>query len=463
MAEAMDVDVHHFLEDMLANAEDAKSVEMFRKVILCTDPGHDDLTGIKVKEAAVSKLGNLLVEKGDIAGIKQLLLDVRPFFQIIAKSKTAKIVKALFHAVSRSGVSKEDQVVLVEEFINWSREEKRSFLRHRLQTRLGELRFELELYTEALAGVNALLREVRKLDDKSTLVDVHLLESRIYYALKNQSKAKAGLIAARTAAHSIYVAPLTQAEIDMQSGIIGAEEKEYKVAYSYFFEAFEGFNGTGEHREAAEFALKYMLMTKILDESLNDITQILQQKSVLKYRDLITVKAMKDIAAAHKGRDLHRFKEVRTEYASVFDNDPIAEAHLEDMYHSLLERHLLRVIEPYERVEITHLAKLISLDDKTIEAKLSQMILDEKLHGILDQANRCLIVYQEDTRDSLYPDALETLENVHKVIDALFDKCAGKFIKKEEEKDKKEKDEKKDEKGDDSKKADETKAADEKK
>ena len=169
---------------------------------------------------------------------------------------------------------------------------------------------------------------------------------------------------------------------------------------------------------------------------------------------------MKDIAAAHKGRDLHRFKEVRQEYASVFDNDSIAEAHLEDMYHGLLERHLLRVIEPYERVEITHLAKLISLDHKTVEAKLSQMILDEKLHGILDQANRCLIVYQEDARDSLYPDSLDTLENLHKVIDALFDKCSGKFIKKEEEKDKKEKDsDKKDKDGDNKDKKEESKPA----
>ena len=261
--EPMDIDEHHFLEEMLREANEANNADMYRKIMSCTDEGHDDLKGIKVKEAAVAKLGNLLVDQGDISGIKQLLIDVRPFFQIIAKSKTAKIVKALFHAVSRSGVSKEDQIQLVEEFINWARAEKRSFLRHRLQTRLGELRFELERFTEALSGVNALLREVRKLDDKSTLVDVHLLESRIYYALRNQSKAKAGLIAARTAAHSIYVAPLTQAEIDMQSGIIGAEEKEYKVAYSYFFEAFEGFNGTGEHRESAEFALKYMLMTKV--------------------------------------------------------------------------------------------------------------------------------------------------------------------------------------------------------
>ena len=183
----------------------------------------------------------------------------------------------------------------------------------------------------------------------------------------------------------------------------------------------------------------------------------MQQKSVLKYKDLDTVTAMREIADTYLSRDLHAFNQIRAKHVKVLEGDEIATIHLNDLYNKLLEQHLLRVVEPFERVEVSHIAKQINLDTKLIETKLSQMILDDKLKGILDQSDQCLIVYPADASDALYPDAMEAFEGLHKVIDALFDKCAGKFLpKKEEKKDDEKKDEKKDddkdEKKDDEKK-----------
>lgn len=48
----------------------------------------------------------------------------------------------------------------------------------------------------------------------------------------------------------------------MMSGILHSEEHDYKTAYSYFFESFEGFNSL-DATEAIT-ALKYMLLCKIM-------------------------------------------------------------------------------------------------------------------------------------------------------------------------------------------------------
>ena len=103
-----------------------------------------------------------------------------------------------------------------QECIEWAKEEKRTFLRQSLESRLVGLYFETERYQDALALGSALLKELKKLDDKNLLVEVQLLESKTYHALQNLPKARAALTSARTTANSIYVPPRVQAQLDLQ-------------------------------------------------------------------------------------------------------------------------------------------------------------------------------------------------------------------------------------------------------
>ncbi|PPQ82572.1 hypothetical protein CVT25_007190 [Psilocybe cyanescens] len=68
--------------------------------------------------------------------------------------------------------------------------------------------------------------------------------------------------------------PALQAQLDLQSGILQAEEKGYSTAYSYFFEALENLSAIGEGVGGNEGwgngggraleALKYMLLCEVM-------------------------------------------------------------------------------------------------------------------------------------------------------------------------------------------------------
>lgn len=80
-------------------------------------------------------------------------------------------------------------------------------------------------------------------------------------------------------------------------------------------------------------------------------------------------------------------------------SDATIRSHLSALYDTLLEQNLLRIVEPYSVVEISYVAEAVGQERQAVEAKLSQMILDKVLYGVLDQGRGCLLVYDEPEVD----------------------------------------------------------------
>lgn len=375
---------------------------------------------MRIKEQALNDLSEHYVKKNDSKKLQRLMELFLQLFNTFPKPKTAKIIKHLLDQGSRIEGDVSWQVDWCVRLVEWCKEENRVFLRQRIELRLINLYWQQEKFTQGLDILEPLLKEIRKIDEKLMLVELQLAEAKIYHSLENLSKAKSSLTAARAAANSIYCPPALQAELDLMSGILQSEDKDYKTAYSYFFESFESFNSLESPKTI--YPLKYMILSKIMIGAIDDVNAIVNGKYGLKYpgRD---IDAMKSVARVYANRSIKEFQEVLDQYNHEIREDRILKIHISSLYETLLEQNLFRIVEPYSQVQTAHIAKLVGLTEQEIQNKLSEMILDKKFDGTLDQGNGCLVIFEEDKCDKLYENALDAMNNLSVVADKLFEKA----------------------------------------
>merc|ERR1712157_434130 len=126
---------------------------------------------------------------------------------------------------------------------------------------------------------------------------------------------------------------------------------------------------------------------------------------------------------SYEERSLHKFESIITAQQQLLLSDLVIKNKLNELKNKLLQQNLLRLLEPFEKVQIAHIAKLISLPIGTIQNKLSQMILDKQFNGILDQGTGAIIVFDEEQQSTIYGNATQTIQELNSAVDKLFEKA----------------------------------------
>lgn len=376
------------------------------------------------KELCILELGQLYGKTHQLEKLEEFIPQCRDYMMKFAKSKIAKVLRTLIDDFELIPGSLDTQIKVCKDSIEFAKRERRVFLKHSLSIRLATLYYEKTQYNDSLQLLNELLREFKKLDDKSSLLEVHLLESKVYHKLRNLAKSKAALTSARTSANSIYCPTATMAELDLMSGILHCEDKDYKTAFSYFYESFEAFHNQNTNSfEKACQVLKYMLLSKIMLNLIDEVTTILNAKYTKEVYQSRAIDAMKAVADAYHKRSLFDFNTALKNYDSELMGDELIRSHFNALYDTLLESNLSKIIEPFECVEVSHISKIIGLDPQQVEGKLSQMILDKVFFGVLDQGNGWLYIYETPQQDATYDSSLELIGQLNNVVDQLYEKA----------------------------------------
>jgi len=286
-------------------------------------------------------------------------------------------------------------VDLCNEIIEFCNNTNNITMKTKIQTRLAEVHYINEAHTLAIDLVTKTLIDLKRYEDNLGLIALQLLESKIHYKTKGTSKAKASLTSVKTLCTKVYIEPKLQAKVDMHAGILAAYEKDYNLAYSYFYESFDVFNIPNiKDNEKALKAMQYMILCKIMNGSMDDINNIIIGKKGQKLYGP-PIKAFESIVEAVKLKSVKMLKDNILKNQEHFLQDDFIVHHLDNLKNELIEKNLIKIIEPYSVVQIEYITGLIGLQLYEITMKISQMILDKKINGILDQGRGCLIIYDE--------------------------------------------------------------------
>ena len=362
--------------------------------------------------------------------------ELQNYFKLISEIKEIKntnntfLVKLTDKLISKLKKRKElldDVVKVCEEITKFCDETNNISMKSKIQTRLAEVYYIHEHYAKALEICNKVIFDLKRYEDNLGLIQLLLLESKIHYVTNGISKSKAALTSVKTLVTKVYVEPKLQANIDMQAGILAAHEKDFNLAYSYFFEAFDVYNIPNQKRRNKGLrAFQYMIMSKIVGDHIEEVNNVVLSKQGKDYLGK-EVDALRSIESAVKENSIKLLKE-NIEKNQEYFKDPIIRYHINNLHNDLLEKNLIKIIKPYSVVEIDFVAKSIGLNYQDVLNKLRQMILDKKINGILDQGKGSLIIYDVESSNPYLDKSIETFKNLEKVVEALDKKVRSTNI-----------------------------------
>ncbi len=362
--------------------------------------------------------------------------DLNSYFKLISQIKEIKntnntfLVKLTDKLIAKLKKRKDllnEIVNISEEITKFCDQTNNISMRSKIQTRLAEVYYIHENYSKALDICNKVIFDLKRYEDNLGLIQLLLLESKIYYATNGISKAKASLTSVKTLITKVYVEPKLQANIDMHAGILAAYEKDFNLAYSYFFEAFDVYNIPNKKRRNKGLrAFQYMILCKIVGGHIEEVNNVVLSKQGKDYYGP-EVEALRSIESAVKEKSI-KLLEDNIEKNKKYFTDRVINYHISNLHNDLLEKNLIKIIKPYSVVEIDFVAKSIGLNYQDVLNRLRQMILDKRINGILDQGKGSLIIYDVDSANPYLDKSIETFKNLEKVVEALDKKVRATNI-----------------------------------
>jgi len=168
-------------------------------------------------------------------------------------------------------------------------------------------------------------------------------------------------------------------------GKMYASMNNWDEAYNNFFEAFKMYQDVGNAN--AKSCLKYVILASMLsDLERNPFAS--QEARVLENH--VEVLPMRTLLDAFEKDDITLFDKTLERDKALVLNDTFIKEHMPALKLRLRSRVLVNLIKPYKRVKLEWLCKHLNATMEEVENLVVNSILDESVHGRINQINSLL-------------------------------------------------------------------------
>lgn len=351
-----------------------------------------------------------------------LLLDTIANTSKISKPSIAILLKKSLDIIEQNNTPLTERIRIYNRLIGWAEKNRRTLLKLDFDIRKIEGLLLMKNYNEALQLISTTVKVLKRADDKLGLVKLYYLESKVFYALKNISRAKSSLTLSKSTATFVYCPPFLQAKIDLLSSMYAADEKEYSISTGYIIEALDGFS-LSHDAQMTVLCCRYLLLIKIMNGKAVEIESLMQHKDAfVAHREDPSIRMLCSIGKCVIERDLRKCRDIVDENAELIKSDEFMINHLRSLCDTLIDANILKIIEPYSNINIEYIGNVLNFNLDVIEDRLRKMILDEKIIGDIDQETMCINIQNKEVKKSYRTEAEEILDVLGDTINTILTK-----------------------------------------
>ncbi|XP_052101777.1 COP9 signalosome complex subunit 2-like [Mytilus californianus] len=389
-----DVDLENQYYNSKAQKDDdpRQALESFQKVLDLEgkDKGEWGFKALKQMIKINFKLGHF---DEMMRRYQQLLTYIK---SAVTRNYSEKSINSILDYISTS-----KQMELLQNFYETTldalKEAKNERLWFKTNTKLGKLYYDREDYNK-LQKILKQLHQSCQTDEgeddlkKGTqLLEIYALEIQMYTAQKNNKKLKA-LYEQSLHIKSAIPHPLIMGVIRECGGKMHLREGEYEKAHTDFFEAFKNYDESGSPRRTT--CLKYLVLANMLMKSgINPF----DSQETKPYKNDPEILAMTNLVSSYQNNDINEFEKIlKTNRRNIME-DPFIREHIEDLLRNIRTQVLIKLINPYTRIQIPFISKELNIEPAEVENLLVSCILDNAIHGRIDQVNQVLELRREST------------------------------------------------------------------